>query len=176
MAPFFFVQPKRASWNNFLSWFIFITFFHSHCFLLLSISVFSLSPALKVIRYTSPKLSFPSYKGLGLDIMLVEEQDFNILQMSKVFKSLYFKRLCDFTFFILLLSNFNFLGKTSCMIQQYFQNCCIYPLWILCDCTVLYLSIYYWQLHGTVCLSKTTHTLKRTHNTHTESLITCPIL
>lgn len=35
----------------------------------------------------------------------------------------------------------SFWEKTSCMIQQCFQSCCIYALWILCDCTVLYLSI-----------------------------------
>lgn len=87
-----------------------------------------------------------------------------------------YKRLCDCTDLSLsLLLSFcccwpaSFRTKTSCMIQQCFQNCCIYPLWILCDCTVLYLSITgnYTVLY--VCQGPHTHS-------HRESLINSPIL
>lgn len=55
--------------------------------------------------------------------------------------------------------------KTSCMIQQCFQSCCIYPLWILCDCTVLYLSITgnYMVLYVCQGLYAHSHTLTNTH-------------
>lgn len=61
--------------------------------------------------------------------------------------------------------------KTSCMIQQCFQSCCIYPLWIRCDCTVLYRTIT--GNYMVLCVCQGLHTLTHTYknkNTHTHTV------
>lgn len=91
---------------------------------------------------------------------------------AEVFTSLYFikrENICVtvliFPFVVLLLLYCIFWEKTSCMIQQYFQSCCIYPLWICCDCTVLYRTISGNYMVLCVCqgLHTLTHTYKQTH-------------
>lgn len=105
--------------------------------------------------------------GLDLDIKLVQKRDSNILQSStEVFKSLYFIEAPVWLYWSFLLSfcycwTASFWEKTSCMIQQCFQSCCIYPLWICCDCTVLYLSITGNYMVLYVCQGL--HTLTNTH-------------
>lgn len=47
--------------------------------------------------------------------------------------------------------------KTTCMTRQCFQSCCIYPLWIHCECTVLYLTITGIYMVLRVCRWQLTH-------------------
>lgn len=173
MAPVVFVQPKRAWSNHFLSSLYLL--FQTHQFFFLKLSsffMFYLCPTLEFIRNTSPKLSYGFYKGVG------PEQDFNILQKFLNHCVLY-RNVCViipiFPSVVLLLLNCIFLGKKNILHDPtVFPELLYIPfvntLWLYST-----VPIYYWQLHGTVCVSRTIRTLTHTHK-HTESLITSPIL
>lgn len=94
-------------------------------------------------------------------VWILEQRPTDIFQITVFYRSICVIDLI-FHFAVLLLSIL-FLGgkKTSCMIQQCLQSCCMYPLWILCDCTVLYLSITGNYMVLYVC--QVLHTLTNTH-------------
>lgn len=170
-APVVFVQPKCA-WSNHLLTCLYIYFISdSSMFLLLSFYTFYLCPAVKLI--STPQLSYALCKGLGLDIMLDVTAGFKHLQ--KFYITVFYKKkkhLCDCTdlsfcrFVTVVLHPF---GKKNIL-----HDPTVFPelLYIPFVNTLwLYSTVpnYYWQLHGTVCLSRTTHTLThlQTQKTHT---------
>lgn len=177
-----FVQPRCAWSNHYLSsLYIYYFILNSSGFFLFFVSVFvfylrSTSCSLPFIDTNqSPQLSCAFCKGLSLDITVCwcnsrisashrHPQKFlkSLCFIKKKIKHTHTGKKKDICMTVLIFCCFitaweGGRKKTTCMTRQCFQSCCIYPLWIHCDCTVLYLTITGIYMVLRVCRWQLTH-------------------